>query len=117
MDVPLIDFNKMNLYRIIPFPTLNLIHNESVSAYILPENEYIAISQERRTYLAPSTEKVHQCRVVDNTKICSNFPPLLHVTNNSRCEVNILCNLNFNAHECNIKIKNLFETYFINLDE
>ena len=59
----------------------------------------------------------HDCKNLDNTKICAIFTPTLRITNNSRCEIKILARVQYNPHECNIKLKKLQETIFIKLQE
>ena len=117
IEIPLTDFNAMDLFKITPFPTISPLGNESITAYIIPENTYVAISHDKKTYIAPSDEKVHECKHLDNRKICANFPPTLRITNNSRCEIKILGGINYNPQECNIKIKKLRETVFIKLQD
>ena len=59
--------------------------------------------------------KIYDCKNLDDNRICDNFHPTLRITNNSRCEINILAGIQYNPHECNIKLKKLRESVFIKL--
>ena len=107
----------MGLYKITPFAAINKLGSDSITAYIIPKNNYLAISQEKKSYIAPSLKIIQKCKGIGDTKICAGFPPLLRVTNDSRCEVKILAGLNYNPHECDIKLQVSRETLFIELEK
>ena len=115
IEIPLIDYNSMNLYKIAPFPTINPFANDSITAYIIPENSYISMSQDNKSYMTPSGENIRNCKDIEKTWICINTPPVLRVTNNSRCEIKILAGMRYNPNECGIKLKKLRESMFMKL--
>ena len=96
---------------------MQLSINWEITAYIVPKNKYLAISQDKKTFITPSLENVQKCKSIGDTRICNGFPPVLRVTNDSRCEVKILAGLKYNTHECNIKVQVLRETLFIELEK
>ena len=68
IHLPLTDFNSMSLYKITPFETINKLGNDSIT-YIIPKNNYLSISQDKKSYIAPSLEKIQKCKGIGDKRL------------------------------------------------
>ena len=69
IHLPLTDFNSMSLYKITPFAAINKLGNDSMTAYIIPKNNYLSISQDKKSYIAPSLEKIQKCKGIGDKRL------------------------------------------------
>ena len=105
VTIPLTDKVSTELYKIHPIPIPQTEGNHTISAYIMPQETYIAIGHDKRTYSFLSEDQWKECKETPYFKLCINNIPILDANENSTCEYLLLTNPTLsNLRKCEIKV-------------
>ena len=87
LQIPLLNYVKFDLYRLHPFPIKQNLIDQTICTYILPSFEYVALENNKQSYIAITYENLQNCKKIKNNYICKNFSPTQTVDTNSECEI------------------------------
>ena len=75
-----------------PIPIPQSEGNHTISAYIMPQETYIAVGHDKRTYTFLSEDQWKECKKTPYFKLCINNIHILDANKNSTCEYLLLNN-------------------------
>lgn len=108
LEIPLINDQKFNLFKLIPLPTVN---EEKHHVFILPSLNYLALSEQKTTYT--SLTNLDTCTTLSSKRIiCSNSSPIYSSYTKSLCEVELILNPQPIPKSCDFRVINsIVETW------
>ena len=78
LSIPLLDTQNYDLYKASAIPIRQSYFNTSNT---------FAISNDNRTYVPMTFEKINKCKKLDKTLVCKETEPVRDVRENAPCEV------------------------------
>ena len=116
IEIPLVDHKEYILYKLYPLPKMQDSNSEeTIFSFISPENDYVALSQDRNYFSMLSQNMIQSCKKIKTTYICSDYPPFEETRYTYKCEPKIAANLQLRTKECNTKLFKSSNTYWIKL--
>lgn len=118
IEIPLVTKESFELWRHYSIPIHQKFPNSKIYAYIKPSDDYVALSINKDKYMQLSNDNLNRCKKIESKFICQAHP-IYDINENNPCEIKILAQRYLsdeNINNCNIKIKQMYEPFFKNLD-
>lgn len=116
LSIPLLDDDTFDLYHLLPIPVKQNFDRTNTFACIVPNNDYIAVSTDRRSYFHLSKTDFTDCKFSQNSFICKQTQPIYHDNNHKSCEMQLfLGNTPNQLNTCDIKINSFDGSYWSKL--
>lgn len=112
--IPLIAKDEFNLYKSTSLPYRV---KDTIFSYIVPQYEYTAFDKRKQNFIPISENVLSQCtKVSTDSFICKRSFPILRVTEQNNCEVNLIRELGI-SNSCNIRLSNITKEMWIKMTE
>jgi hypothetical protein len=114
LTIPLLNEEIFHFYHLLPVPVKqNYDNSGNKFAYIIPNENYIAISIDRSSYIQLTDSDFAHCKLSQDTHICEQHQPVYHTNNHQSCEMMIFLHESpLNLETCNIRISSFNGPYW-----
>ncbi|XP_049807185.1 uncharacterized protein LOC126249565 [Schistocerca nitens] len=115
INIPLIDNNNFNLYRVLPLPK-EIPNMKGRYIYIQPEKEFLLIDESKRQYAKLSADDLKCKELSKNRRLCRQSFALLSTFAHEECEAKLLQPVREIPEDCVRKIVALNQSLWTHLN-
>ncbi|XP_046994420.1 uncharacterized protein LOC124606481 [Schistocerca americana] len=115
INIPLIDNNNFNLYRVLPLPK-EIPNMKGRYIYIQPEKEFLLIDESKRQYAKLSVDDLKCKELSTNKRLCRQSFALLSTFDHEECEAKLLQPVREIPEDCVQKIVALNQSLWTHLN-
>lgn len=115
INIPLIDNNVFNLYRVLPLPK-EIPQMKGKYVYIQPEKEFLLIDESKRQYAKLSSEQLKCKELTKNRRLCRQSFALLSTFDHEECEAKLLQPIREIPEDCVRRIVALNQSIWTHLN-
>lgn len=118
MHVPLLDPGVYHLYRLHPYPTVQIFgDNKRGAAFIHPRSDYLVVSQDHGRYTLVHENDIPLCQATPTYHICTPSYPFYETSIQPICEISLITNAKQTPYEdCDIRISKFFNPHWKQLN-